>query len=108
MYNIFAASGFWTSEYQLVFSYNSLLFCTPLHGFAVCGLTCLVFLLISYLSHALLEFCEMCATFYLMHTLQAQPFSCLSCYLTSLQSVLYTDSKRFHNSYLKCHFVFNF
>ena len=35
----------------------------------------------SYLSHALLDFSETCATFYLMHTLQVQQFSDLSCCL---------------------------
>ena len=69
------------------FSSNSLFSFTPLHGLAVCGLIFLVCLLFSYLTHALVDFSEAGATFYLMHTLQVQGFLDLSCYLILLQSV---------------------
>ena len=49
-----------------------------------------VYLFLSYLSHALLDFGETCTFLSLMHTLQVQLFSELSCYLTLLQSILYT------------------
>ena len=57
-----------------------------------CGLwiNLLVYLFLSYLSHALLDFGETCTSLSLMHTLQVQLFSDLSCYLTLLQSILYT------------------
>ena len=57
-----------------------------------CGLwiNLLVYLFLSYLSHALLDFGETCTFLSLMHTLQVQLFSDLSCYLTLLQSILYT------------------
>ena len=57
-----------------------------------CGLwiNLLVYLFLSYLSHALLDFNETCTSLSLMHTLQVQLFSDLSCYLTLLQSILYT------------------
>ena len=50
----------------------------------------LVYLFLSYLSHALLDFGETCTSLSLMHTLQVQLFSDLSRYLTLLQSILYT------------------
>ena len=57
-----------------------------------CGLwiNLLVYLFLSYLSHALLDFGETCNSLSLMHTLQVQLFSDLSYYLTLLQSILYT------------------
>ena len=57
-----------------------------------CGLwiNLLVYLFLLYLSHALLDFGETCTSLFLMHTLQVQLFSDLSCYLTLLQSILYT------------------
>ena len=57
-----------------------------------CGLwiNLLVYLFLSYLSHALLDFSETCPFLSLMHTLQVQLFSDLSCYVTLLQSILYT------------------
>ena len=57
-----------------------------------CGLwiNLLVYLFLSYLSHALLDFGETCTSLSLMHTLQVQLFLDLSCYLTLLQSILYT------------------
>ena len=57
-----------------------------------CGLwiNLLVYLFLSYLSHALLDFGETCTFLSLMHTLQVQLFSDISCYLTLLQSILYT------------------
>ena len=66
---------------------------TPLasvNGLAVYGLVYLIYLFFSYLSHALLDFNVTGTTFYLMHTLQVQQFSELSCYLILFQSVLYT------------------
>ena len=57
-----------------------------------CGLwiNLLVYLFLLYLSHALLDFDETCTSLSLMYTLQIQLFSDLSCYLTLLQSILYT------------------
>ena len=57
-----------------------------------CGLwiNLLVYLFLSYLSHALLDFGETCTFLSLMHSLQVQLFSDLSCYLTLLQSILFT------------------
>ena len=57
-----------------------------------CGLwiNLLVYLFLLYLSHALLNFGKTCTSLSLMHTLQVQLFSDLSCYLTLLQSILYT------------------
>ena len=60
------------------------------HNLAVCGLVYLVYLFFSYLSHALLDFSKTGTTFYLMHTLQVQQFSELSCHLILFQSILYT------------------
>ena len=53
----------------------------PREWFAVCGLVYWVYLFFSYHRHALLDFSETGTTFYLMHTLQVQHFSELSCYL---------------------------
>ena len=53
----------------------------PREWLAVCGLVYLVYLFFSYLSHALLDFSKTGTTFYLMHTLQVQQFSELSCHL---------------------------
>ena len=61
-----------------------------MNGLAVCGLVYLIYLFISYLSHALLDFSETSTTFYLMHTLQVQQFVELSCHLILFQSILYT------------------
>ena len=41
----------------------------PMNGLVVCGLIYLVYLFLSYLSHALLDFSETWATLFLMHTL---------------------------------------
>ena len=62
----------------------------PREWLAVCGLVYLVYLFFSYLSHALLDFSKTGTTFYLMHTLQVQQFSELSCYFILFQSILYT------------------
>ena len=62
----------------------------PREWLAVCGLLYLVYLFFSYLSHALLDFSKTSTTFYLMHTLQVQQFSELSCHLILFQSILYT------------------
>ena len=62
----------------------------PREWLAVCGLVYLVYLFFSYLSHALLDFSKTGTTFYLMHTLQVQQFSELSCHLILFQSILYT------------------
>ena len=59
-----------------------------------CGLwiNLLVYLFLSYLSHALLyiDFGETWTSLSLTQTLQVQLFSDLSCYLMLLQSILYT------------------
>ena len=68
-------------------------FCTPFgprEWLAVCGLVYLVYLFLSYLSHALLDFSKTGTTFYLMHTLQVQQFSELPCHLILFQSIPYT------------------
>ena len=62
----------------------------PREWLAVCGLVYLVYLFFSYLNHALLDFSKTGTTFYLMHTLQVQQFSELSCHLILFQSILYT------------------
>ena len=62
----------------------------PREWLAVCELVYLVYLFFSYLSHALLDFSKTGTTFYLMHTLQVQQFSELSCHLILFQSILYT------------------
>ena len=62
----------------------------PREWLAVCGLVYLVYLFFSYLSHALLDFSKTGTTFYLMHTLQVQQFSELSCQLILFQSILHT------------------
>ena len=62
----------------------------PREWLAVCGLVYLVYLFFSYLSHALLDFSKTGTTFYLMHTLQVQQFSELSCHFILIQSILYT------------------
>ena len=62
----------------------------PREWLAVCGLVYLVYLFFLYLSHALLDFSKTGTTFYLMHTLQVQQFSELSCHLILFQSILYT------------------
>ena len=62
----------------------------PREWLAVCGLVYLVYLFFSYLSHALIDFSKTGTTFYLMHTLQVQQFSELSCHLVLFQSILYT------------------
>ena len=62
----------------------------PREWLAVCGLVYLVYLFFSYLNHALLDFSKTDTTFYLMHTLQVQQFSELSCHLILFHSILYT------------------
>ena len=62
----------------------------PREWLAICGLVYLVYLFFSYISHALLDFSKTGTTFYLMHTLQVQQFSELSCHLILFQSILYT------------------
>ena len=62
----------------------------PREWLAVCGLVYLVYLFFLYLSHALLDFSKTGTTFYLMHTLQVQQLSELSCHLILFQSILYT------------------
>ena len=62
----------------------------PREWLAVCGLVYLVYLFFLYLSHALIDFSKTGTTFYLMHTLQVQQFSELSCHLILFQSILYT------------------
>ena len=78
--------------------------CTPLHGFAVCGLTYSACLFSSYLSHALLDVSETCYILYLMHTLQAWQFTDYNSYF---RGYFTWQGKRFHNSYLSRHLFFN-
>ena len=67
------------------FSYNSYFLCTPLHGLAICSLTYSVYLLFSYLNHALLDFSETATTFTLcIFHYTVEQFSDLSCYLINI------------------------
>ena len=80
----------WQSFFFLILIYFLRTPFGPREWLAVCGLIYLVYLFFSYLSHALLDFSKTGTTFYLMHTLQVQQFSELSCHLILFQSILYT------------------